>query len=150
MSHDVGYCRPDDTLDRAARLMWDRDCGCVPVCTGNGAARVVGMLTDRDICMAALFTGKPLGELRAYEAMSRDVRACMPRDRAAHVERAMRERQVRRVPVVDDEGSLIGIVSLADIARASGAPRNAPGVSDAEIAGTLAAICRPHAGPRRA
>lgn len=149
MSRDVGHCRPDDTLDQAARLMWDRDCGCVPVCTGNGAARVVGMLTDRDICMAALFTGKPLGELRVYEAMSRDVRGCGPRDRATQVERAMRERQIRRVPVVDEEGGLIGIVSLADIARASGAPREAAAVSDAEIAGTLAAICRPRGAPRR-
>src|SRR5690606_14453266 len=61
MSHDVRHCRPDDSLDWAAQLMWEYDCGCVPVCTGNGAPRVVGMLTDRDICMAALFSGKPLG-----------------------------------------------------------------------------------------
>ena len=151
MSRDVRHCRPDDTLDRAAQLMWDHDCGCVPVCTGDdGSSRVVGMLTDRDICMATLFTGRTLAELKVYEAMSRDVRACKAADRAVQVERAMSDRQIRRVPVVDERGQLVGIVSLADIARTAGAHASARTVSDTEVAATLAAICTPRAHARRA
>ena len=63
MSRNVQYCSPDDSLERVAKLMWDYDCGSVPVCTGNGAPRVVGVITDRDICMSALFEGKPLRDL---------------------------------------------------------------------------------------
>src|SRR5688572_4460120 len=56
MSRDVHHCRPDHTLDYAASQMWEHDCGCLPVCTSDdgGEPRVIGMLTDRDICMAAL------------------------------------------------------------------------------------------------
>lgn len=145
MSRDVRHCAPDDTLDRAACLMWEHDCGCVPVCTANGSSRVVGMLTDRDICMAALFAGRPLADIKVYEAMSREVRACRPADRAAQVESAMRDRQIRRVPVVDERGRLLGIVSLADIARAARAPTDAA-VPDRDVADTLAAICTPRRG----
>ena len=152
MSREVCHCRPEETLDRAAQLMWDNDCGCVPVCMANGSSRVVGMLTDRDVCMAALFSRRPLNELRVYEAMSREVRACRPADLAADVEAAMRERQIRRVPVVDEGGRLIGIVSLADIARAARGhvvESAAAPVEDSEIATTLAAICAPRrASPR--
>ena len=149
MSREVQYCRPDETLDRAASLMWDRDCGCVPVCSGDGAPRVVGMITDRDICMAALFQGRPLSELKVSEAMSADVRTCRPADRPAAVESVMRDQQIRRVPVVDERGSLIGIVSLADLAREA-EKQNASAsqdITETEIGDTLAAICEP--GQRR-
>jgi CBS domain-containing protein len=147
MSRDVRHCGPEDTLDRAARLMWDHDCGCVPVCTGDASNRVVGMITDRDICMAALFQGKPLNGLRVADAMSSEICACSPVELPEQVERKMRDRQIRRVPVVDDDGRLVGIVSLADLARAAkpGASAPAKGISETEITGTLAAICEPPA-----
>ena len=146
MSRNVRYCSPDDTLDRAAQLMWDVDCGAVPVCIGNGAPRVIGMITDRDICMSALFEGKPLCELRVAGAMSRRVLACLPSDRPARVERVMRERQIRRLPVTDASQNLLGIVSLADLARAAQRPSDAASITKPEeIGDTLAAICRPPA-----
>src|SRR5262249_46024920 len=97
MSKDVQYCGPNDTPDVAARLMWENDCGCVPVCTGDGSPRVVGIVTDRDICMSALFGGKPLAGLRVADAMSREIHICRATDSPVAVERIMRDRQIRRV-----------------------------------------------------
>jgi CBS domain-containing protein len=75
MTRQVSSCSPDTSLAEAAQLMWDHDCGCLPVCTGNGASRVAGVITDRDICMAALFKAQPLYELRVADAMSRRLQA---------------------------------------------------------------------------
>jgi CBS domain-containing protein len=143
MSRNVQYCSPDDTLDRAAQLMWEFDCGSLPVCTTNGAPRVVGMITDRDICMSALFEGKPLHDLRVSNAMSRRALSCRPSDQPARVERVMRERQIRRVPVTDESRNLLGIVSLADLARAAQRQSETAGVTETDVGDTLAAICTP-------
>jgi CBS domain-containing protein len=150
MSRHVRHCRPEDTLDHAAAQMWEHDCGCLPVCSDNGESRVIGMLTDRDICMSALFQGRPLRELRVADAMSRDIRVCEVDDRPEDVELLMREQQIRRVPVTDQSGVLVGILSLADLARtAQGqATSRKPGiVSERDVGHTLAAICEPK-GPR--
>ncbi|HEY3519132.1 MAG TPA: CBS domain-containing protein, partial [Gammaproteobacteria bacterium] len=127
---------------------WERDCGSLPVCAGDsdGEARVIGMLTDRDICMAALFQGKPLHELKVADAMSRDIRVAKAGDRLEDVELLMRELKIRRVPVTDDAGRLIGIVSLADFARAArgrATSRRAGVISERDVGHTLAAICDP-------
>lgn len=141
MSDDVQYCSPDDTLDAAARLMWDNDCGCVPVCTSDGSPRVVGMITDRDICMSALFNGRSLSDLRVSEAMSREVHVCRPADSPVAVERLMRDRQIRRVPVADSSGALLGLISLADLARCVARQTlSSADISGAELTTTLAAI----------
>lgn len=150
MSRVVHHCQPDQTLDHAAAQMWEHDCGCLPVCAGDGELRVIGMLTDRDICMTALFQGRPLRELKVADAMSADIRVCDIDDRPEDVELLMREQQIRRVPVTDQSGALIGIVSLADLARSARGRSTSrrPGiVSERDIGHTLAAICEPH-GPR--
>ena len=147
MSRHVHRCRPDDTLNYAALQLWERDCGSLPVCAGNGdEAEVIGMLTDRDICMAALFQGKPLHELKVADAMSRDIRVAKADDRLEDVELLMRERRIRRVPVTDEAGRLVGIVSLADFARAArgrAASRREDVISERDVGHTLAAICEP-------
>lgn len=149
MRSDVRFVGPDDSLESAARLMWEHDCGCAPVCAGEGNGeqrRLIGMITDRDISMCALFEGKPLSQLRVQDAMSRDVGACRPGDDTSRVERLMSERQIRRVPVVSEEGNLVGIVSLADLVRHA-KPRSSrsPGrVTESEIRETLAHICAPN------
>ena len=150
MTRHVQYCRPDHTLDYAASRMWDYDCGCLPVCVDDGAARVIGMLTDRDICMAALFQGRPLRELKVADAMSRDIRVANADDRPEDVELLMRENKVRRVPVTDEGGGLVGIVSLADLARAANGRATSGGqdaVSERRVGHTLAAICSPRGEP---
>ncbi|HUQ52799.1 MAG TPA: CBS domain-containing protein [Gammaproteobacteria bacterium] len=146
MSRHVHYCRPDHTLDYAASQMWDHDCGCVPVCVDDGEPRVIGMLTDRDICMAALFQGRPLYELKVADAMSRDIHVCEVDARPEDVELTMRELRVRRLPVTDVGGGLVGIVSLADLARAAVGGAGADGfdgLSESNVGHTLAAICAP-------
>ena len=145
MSRPVQCCRQEDTLGHAAQLMWDHDCGCLPVCGGDGTARVVGVITDRDICMCALFQDKPLRDLRVFEAMAKQVQVCRPSDSLADAEKTMRQTRIRRLPVVDEQGMLVGMVSLADLAQEAARERTATRqeITDTEVGDTLAAICKP-------
>lgn len=147
MTRQVSSCGTEDTLVQAAQLMWEHDCGCLPVCSGNGANRVVGVITDRDICMSALFKGKPLYELRVADAMSRQLQACRPSDSLTHVEKMMSQARIRRLPVVDDQGSLVGMISLADLAREAARENTATKheITETEVGDTLANICQPSA-----
>jgi CBS-domain-containing membrane protein len=143
MTRQTQACKPGDSLAHAAQLMWDHDCGCVPVCSGDGIQRVVGVITDRDICMGALFQGKALQDLRVSEAMSKALRTCRPSDSLAQAERIMREARVRRLPVVNGDGALLGMVCLADLAREAVREHALPRkeVTETDIGNTLAAIC---------
>ena len=144
MTREISTCRQDDSLERAAQLMWDEDCGCVPVVSGDGTLRIEGLITDRDICMCALFEGKPLQELRVAQAMAKQVLACKASDPVGVAERAMAEGRVRRLPVLDEENSLIGMLSIADLAReAARGTGSQKAVMESEIRDTLAAICQP-------
>jgi CBS domain-containing protein len=117
MSRSVATCRPGDHLDQAARIMWDRDCGSVPVTVPDeGGERVVGMITDRDVCMAAYTNGRPLADLTVATAMSANVQTCGPGDAIGHALTIMAAAKVHRLPVVDDAGHLVGLLSLADVA----------------------------------
>ena len=142
MTRTVAACREDQPVSVAAKLMWDCDCGAVPVVDGEG--RVIGMITDRDICMAAWMQNRPPSNIPVWEAMSREVYTCAPSESVAAAERLMCSRQVRRLPVVDEEHRLIGILSLADLVRQvqRGGGR-ASQVVPAEVAATLAEICQP-------
>jgi CBS domain-containing protein len=133
-------------MDRAAQLMWDHDVGVIPVCSGaDGGMRVAGIITDRDIAMCALFRGKALHEIQVQEGMTRELKVARPRDSSSDAEQTMRRAQVRRLPVVDERGSLIGIVSLADLSRqAAREPSSRTrDVSNSEVGDTLAAIVEP-------
>jgi CBS domain-containing protein len=138
MIQDVITCRAADTLDFAAQQMWTYDVGILPVVDDHG--RIVGVLTDRDALMAAFTRGEPLHAISAGSTMSAEPCTCSPDDELATVEAQMGRRQIRRVPVIDDDGHPVGIVSVNDLARAS--QRRAE-VSTAEVAATLAAICAP-------
>jgi CBS domain-containing protein len=148
MSKQVHWCRPEDSMDRAAQLMWDHDVGVIPVCTSDGATRLVGIITDRDIAMCALFRGKALHEIVVSEGMTRDPRVARPQDSPSEAEQTMRQARVRRLPVVGENDALLGIVSLADLGRE--ASREPAGrerdVSTGEVADTLAAIVSPSPG----
>nr|MDJ0867006.1 CBS domain-containing protein [Myxococcota bacterium] len=139
MRTDVRSCTPDDSLREAARSMWEGDCGCVPVIALDGSGRVVGMITDRDVCMAAYTGGGRLAETPVREAMATRVYTCRAEDRVSVAEERMRSAQVRRLPVVDEAGRLQGMLSLADLAEAAAGLD----VREAELARTLEAICRP-------
>ena len=115
MKQAVWSCRPEDSLNAAAEIMWDNDCGCIPVCDADG--RLAGMITDRDVCMAAYLQGGTLRALRVYSAMAKEVFSCRPDDTTAKAEATMRQHRIRRLPVVDDDGRLVGFLSLSDIAK---------------------------------
>jgi CBS domain-containing protein len=115
MTTRVHTVHADDPLSRAAQLMWDHDCGGVPVVDADG--HVVAMLTDRDVCMAAYTRGRPLTEMTVVSAMSKKIYSVKAEEPIESVERLMWSTQVRRVPVTDDCGRLIGLLSLSDIAR---------------------------------
>jgi CBS domain-containing protein len=115
MIRDVKLCRVEESLNDAARVMWDHACGCVPVVDADD--RVVGVLTDRDVCMAAYTRGLPLGDMTVSSAMSRQVFACHVGDALDTAEAIMREHQVRRLPVLGFGDRIVGILSLSDIAR---------------------------------
>lgn len=143
MNSAVVCCGPGDNLQRAAQLMWENDCGVVPVTDPQG--HVVGMVTDRDICMAAYTQGRALWQIPVGSAMARQVYSVRADDALEVAEALMQRIQIRRVPVVDGEGHLQGILSLNDLARhARAASGQKPdGLSGDTVVKTLAAICTP-------
>lgn len=149
MTRDVKVCREGDTLNRAAELMWAADCGTIVVIRVNGTGKVVGILTDRDIAMAAYTQGKQLWAIPITTAMAREVVTCRSSDGIRQAEVLMRDSGVRRLPVIDENEHLVGIISLNDVAReaqreAAVGKREVTGV---EVVETLASICQPR-GPR--
>lgn len=141
MTEAASCCSVNATLASVAQVMWERDCGSVPVCDGDG--RVIGMITDRDICMAAWIRGRSLQELHVHDAMSRDVVSCQREDGLAMVEALMRQHQLRRLPVLHADGRLAGIVSLADLARVTTGGDGVRPANSGDLARTLAAVLRP-------
>lgn len=117
MTDAVVTCSPDEPLNAAARHMWEHDCGAVPVVADG---KLVGIITDRDICMAAYTQGRPLSGIAIKDVMARHVHVCRPEDSLERAASLMADARVRRLPVVDGQHRLVGIISMADIAR--GAP----------------------------
>lgn len=151
MTDKVAYVQRSANLSDAARLMWDCDCGAIPVVEDDSQS-VVGMITDRDICMACWSKDRPPSSIPVVEAMSPDLFRCSPDDSLTAAESLMRSTQVRRIPVVDAERKLLGILSLADIVtRAQRAGIYGAGASrelaPTEITTTLATICQPKSAP---
>jgi CBS domain-containing protein len=135
MTRNVKTCRLDERLDRVAKLMWDHDIGVVPVVDDDG--QLVGIVTDRDACMAAMIQREPLHALPVSIAMTRHVVTCRGEDSDEHVATLMIKHKIRRVPVVDDDQRPVGMVSINDLALASAHGEPIP---EGEITGTLAAV----------
>jgi len=143
MSQAVKTCQPHDSLTFAAYLMWEHDCGCVPVVDDN--QHVLGMLTDRDICMAAYTQDRRLCEITVSSVMSKDVHGCTLGDSLETAEQIMQRNQIRRIPVLNSDEQLVGILSLNDLALITQRPKRerVGGPSTGEIEATLAAVCKP-------
>ncbi len=141
MNQPVVTCPESGTLDQAARLMWEFDCGVVPIVDDGG--RVTGVVTDRDICIAAYTQGRPLATIPVTTAMARAVVVGRADQTVEQGEALMREHQIRRLPVLDNDGTLVGIVSMNDLAReAARTPRTG---TEREFVRTIAAVCEPRA-----
>jgi CBS domain-containing protein len=121
MSRDVQVCAPDASLRDAAALMKKIDTGVLPVAEKD---RLVGMITDRDIAIRGIADGKG-PDAKVRDAMSHEVKYCFDDEDVAHVAKNMAELQVRRLPVMNREKRLIGIVSLSDLATQGSLPRTA-------------------------
>ena len=144
MSRPAVTCGASDSAERAAQLMWDHDCGAVFVTADDG--HVIGVVTDRDICMAAYTQGAPLKSIRVEDAMARRVHFCREDDTLEACERLMSEKQIRRVPVVDGQNRPVGAISQNDIARYAASSQKPDGRE--HLARMLAAIGqRRSAGP---
>ena len=143
MTRDVARCIVDDTLERAAQLMWERACGSVPVVDASN--RPIAMLTDRDICMAAYTRGERLANMTVGSAMSSRLFVAAIGEPLADVERRMRCHAIHRLPVVNDNGVLAGILSIDDIAKAAkldASPEPDP-LSASALAHTVAGVGHP-------
>lgn len=137
MTSDVQSCGLGTNLAAAAILMWDMDCGVLPVVNGEG--QVLGMITDRDICMACATRHRAPAELTVFDAMSGKTHRCKVSD-DVHIAMDMMEReQVRRLPVVDEEGVLQGVISINDLILFAGGSK-ASAIPLQDVAKTLKAI----------
>lgn len=121
MSRDVQFIHPDATLRDAAQLMHKIDTGALPVGEND---RLVGMITDRDIAIRGVAQGKG-PDVQVREAMTPEVKYCFETEDVAHVAKNMAELQLRRLPVLNREKRLIGIVSLGDLAVEGSLPKSA-------------------------
>lgn len=144
MTPEVCTTTPDASLSEPARLMWENDCGTAPVVDGDGC--LIGMITDRDISMAAYTQGKPLADISVSSAMSPAAFAVRTDEAIEAAEQLMSDHQVRRLPVVDEGYRVVGILSLGDLARrARPIAGRRPDVTADDLAQTLAAVSAPRA-----
>lgn len=140
MTSDVQCCGPDTNLTAAAKMMWDSDCGALPVLNVQG--RVMGMITDRDICMAAATKNKPASDITVWETVSGKAYTCQMSDDVHTALDIMKRERVRRLPVVDEEGMLQGIVALNDFVLLAGEAKagKVPAISYDDVLRTMKAI----------
>jgi CBS domain-containing protein len=109
-------CTPDAAIVDAARTMWDNHCGALPVLDEKGEP--VGIITDRDICMALVRKNRFPAQIAVREVMTPYPFICQPQDSVEYALAIMAENRVRRLPVVNADGHLVGIVSISDVAAA--------------------------------
>ena len=135
MSSPAQTCAPQESCHAAAQIMWEHDCGCVPVT--DDERRLVGVITDRDIAMAAHLTGNALGRIPVGQVMGPRA-ISVDRDASVHdALEAMADAQILRLPVVDDGRHVVGVLALSDAVLAT------PGSKDADDAiRTVAAIAK--------
>jgi CBS domain-containing protein len=147
MNPAVEACGPADNLSTAAGIMWRNDCGVVPVV--DEARRVTGVITDRDICMAVATRDRLAARITVGELQSGRLHACGPGDDVRAALRVMEENQVRRLPVVDGDGALVGMLSLHDVVRRATPTRGrgGGGISYEDVVGVLTALAAPAAEP---
>jgi CBS domain-containing protein len=120
MKTDVATCAPTDDLAQAGRIMRDRHCGFVPVVDAQGS--VAGVLTDRDVCVHAAAATRTLAHLSVTSAMSHPVFSCAPEDDIKAALGAMAQHHVHRLPVLDRDGHLRGVLSVDDVVMAPPRP----------------------------
>jgi CBS domain-containing protein len=147
MTKEVKTCAPETDLAAAAKSMWMRDCGVLPVVAeGKG---VVGMITDRDICIATGCRRRDPATILVSEVMTRQVHSCSPEADICEALQIMQQKQVRRLPVIDSAGKLCGVLSMDDVALKVQPDAKAPEPGAQDIHATLKSICAHRPGPEQ-
>lgn len=113
MKTDVGFCAADDSLMKVAAVMRQKDCGVVPVVDDEN--RVVGVLTDRDLCLAVVARNRKASEVKAADLLNGAAIVCQANDKIADALRKMKKNQIKRLAVVGDAGEIAGILSIGDV-----------------------------------
>jgi len=134
MTKEVSYCAPGTNAAAAAEIMWTKNCGSLPIVEDDG--RVVGIVTDRDLFIALGTRNQQAADLQVGEIMNRDLSLCAPQDDVRVALETMAKRQSHRLPVVDKDGALKGILSIDDIVLRA----EADGLSH-DVLKTMKAIC---------
>src|SRR5690606_21228798 len=117
MTHDPVYCTPESMLTEIAGMMKECDCGAIPVVENEASRKPLGIITDRDIVIRALAEGKDPSRTAVESCMTRSLVTGRPDDSVEECVPLMEEHQIRRIPVVDDQEALTGMVVQAHIAR---------------------------------
>jgi len=136
MTKNPAFCAPSSSAQTAALVMQQKDTGIVPVTEDAFSRKLAGVVTDRDLCLAVLAHGRDPSHVWVQECMTREPVTCHLDEEIGAALRRMREHQIRRIPVVDEEGNLKGMVSLADLVRQRV-------ISPAELFDTMEKICEP-------
>lgn len=142
MTNNLNVCEAQTSLSSAAMMMWDGDCGILPVV--DEREKVIGVITDRDLAIAMATKNQLPADVRVGEISDKgQIVTCAPDDDVKKALDLMREKQIRRLPVVNEDGRLQGIISINDLIRHCQA--NSPELSDQAVLDTLKAICSEHA-----
>jgi CBS domain-containing protein len=141
MTANPKACRTTTNLAEAASFMWDYDCGILPVVADEG--RVVGLITDRDICIAGATKNRNLSNIAVEEIVTGKVYSCAPEDDVHKALDTMQQRRVRRLPVIAPDGTLEGILSVNDVTlnAKETEDKKVPGISFRDLVETYKAVC---------
>jgi CBS domain-containing protein len=142
MTPNPKVCTLTNSLAEVAGVMWENDCGILPVVEEGG--KVIGLITDRDICMAGALKGRQLANIAVEDTVSRRVFACKPDDDVRTALKTMQENKVRRLPVVAADGTLQGLLSMNDIVLKAeeAAAKRVPDLSYSDVIKTYQSICQ--------
>jgi Predicted signal-transduction protein containing cAMP-binding and CBS domains len=117
MTANPTCCTPDDNATRIAKLMKIENVGSLPICEDRGTRKLIGIVTDRDLTLEVIAAGKDPNNVKAKDVMTRDPITCLPEDTLQVALDRMVVHQIRRIPVTDNYGRLVGIIAQADLAR---------------------------------
>ena len=123
MTKDLIYGLPNDTVTRVAQLMKKEDIGPVPIVDNEQSKMPIGIITDRDLALKVVGEGRDPNTTRVEEVMTRKLVTCRADDNVENAMKAMAQYQLRRIPVVDGGGRLVGIIAQADVATRVDQPK---------------------------
>src|SRR5438874_12769893 len=135
MTANPTCCTPDETVTRIAKLMKTENVGSIPICENRDSKKLIGIVTDRDLAIQVVAAAKDPHAVKASDVMTGNPITCRPDDDLQTALEAMERRQIRRIPVTDQSGHLVGIIAQADIARRLDRPE--------QIAEVVAEVSKP-------